>query len=186
MSLHLLKFRGNWGAEEKVIFPTWDWKREGNLLAAEFGVAGLGKVFQVLWESLRLLFPEDEIFPDAQRRSAFSAVAVGQCWINLWRRRIYSRRLREGTGGGRWAGVPRLPSQHLPTLGTAGGGGRGTTQGKILTLQPSSVEVSPKLCPTVTHHLEWPGCPQKNNRVGVGKELGRFFPISARSLHIKT
>lgn len=55
-------------------------------------------------------------------------------------------------------------------------GGRGTTHSKILTLQPSSVEVSPKLCPTVTHHLEWPGCPQKHNRVGVGKNLVHLFP----------
>lgn len=47
-------------------------------------MAGLGKAFQVLWESLRLLFQEDEIFPDAQiGEKRFSSVAVGECWVNL-------------------------------------------------------------------------------------------------------
>lgn len=71
---------------------------------------------------------EDELFPEAQGRSAFSAVAVGECGMSLGGRRIYSRELKEGTGGGRWAGVPRLLSQHLPTLGTAGGRGRLTAK----------------------------------------------------------
>lgn len=57
------------------------------------------------------------------------------------------------------------------------GGGR-ATHSKILTLLPSSVEVSPKLCPTLTHHLEWPGLavPNRITRWGWRESVARLFP----------
>lgn len=85
-------------------------------------------------------------------------------------------------GGRPWASIS-APS--YPGNCGVGGGGKGNDARRNPDITASSVEVSPKLCPTVTHHLEWPGCPQKNNRVGVGQRAWSIFPISARSLHIK-
>ena len=158
-------------------------KKRREFSCSRIGVAGSRNVFQVLWESPRLLFWKTKSFPKLrEERSASSAVAVGECWMHLWRRRIYSRALKEGN---RWWQVGGRPSASISAPSYPGNcrgeGGRRTAKSWHYSLR--LLEVSPKLCPTLTHHLERPGCPQKNNKVGVGGGLGSSFPISASSLH---
>jgi hypothetical protein len=95
--------------------------------------------------------------------------------MNLWRRRIYSPGLKEGTGGGRWAGVPRLPSQHLPTLGTAGGGGDAQQNPDSTAFVCWSLS---KAMSNANYHTIWSGLavPKRVTRRGWGKSLVQFFP----------
>lgn len=135
--LHLAPSRGDGDAETQDMSPERSgWKSQRNLPAAGFGVDPGKALLGQVGKPGELLLQQESFFSFSGRfpKNLFRSSRLDRRIFFLPRSRcqsrlnrvskgggIYSPGCKEGTGGGRWAGVPPPRSsafRHLPGLGT--------------------------------------------------------------------